>query len=421
MSTRQYIGARYVPKFYQNSVDGSAAWESNVVYEPLTWVTLTNGHIYLSRKQVPATVGIPSQNVDYWLDVGSYNGFIESLQEQIDALKMGDKILFVGDSYGISTNSSNKTIPDVAAACLKTTSYDQIHRAGAGFTRDNVGVNFKDVISGYTGDKTKITHIYIYGGANDIASTTSDIISGIVECVTYCKANFANLKKIMFAAASMTFAPERHRLGVRQCYETLRTCDRYGIEFIKNSQYIMHNTNLSGNDNLHPNSDGVNEIGMQLAKGFVSGCCDVEYRVQVAGTGYAGSDYTVTVNTNLHRYLHNELNAIYFLGETIATVNFSTQRATNNFDDPVITVASPFIIPYNPTYDSNVDNEYYESCPCIAIISHSGGTVTVPAKLYINTAGNLVFRCSTGGSGYAGISSVVIRQCGPLQLMTDMS
>ena len=86
MATRQYIGARYVPKFYQNSVDGSAQWESNVVYEPLTYVTLTNGHMYISKKQVPATVGSPVSNIDYWLDVGSYNGFIDQLQDEIDAI-----------------------------------------------------------------------------------------------------------------------------------------------------------------------------------------------------------------------------------------------------------------------------------------------------------------------------------------------
>ena len=86
MATRQYIGARYVPKFYVNSVDGSAAWQSNVVYEPLMYVTLTNGHMYISKKQVPATVGTPAENPQYWLDVGSYNGFIDNLQQQINEL-----------------------------------------------------------------------------------------------------------------------------------------------------------------------------------------------------------------------------------------------------------------------------------------------------------------------------------------------
>lgn len=97
MATRQYIGARYVPKFYTNSVDGSAAWESNVVYEPLTFVTLTNGHMYISKKQVPATVGTPASNVDYWLDMGSYNGFIEALQNEIDVINA--KLYVTPDDY----------------------------------------------------------------------------------------------------------------------------------------------------------------------------------------------------------------------------------------------------------------------------------------------------------------------------------
>lgn len=86
MATRQYIGARYVPKFYQNSVDGSTQWEANVVYEPLIYVTLVNGHMYISKKQVPATVGSPASNIEYWLDIGSYNGFIEQLQSEIDTI-----------------------------------------------------------------------------------------------------------------------------------------------------------------------------------------------------------------------------------------------------------------------------------------------------------------------------------------------
>ena len=87
MATRQYIGARYVPKFYQNSVDGSTQWQANVVYEPLTWVTLQNSHMYISKKQVPATVGTPAENVDYWLDIGSYNGIISELQTEINNMK----------------------------------------------------------------------------------------------------------------------------------------------------------------------------------------------------------------------------------------------------------------------------------------------------------------------------------------------
>lgn len=81
---RQYIGGRYIPKFYQNSEDGSTLWEANVVYEPLVYVTLANGNMYLSKKQVPAIIGSPAANMEYWLFVSSYNGYIERLQEEIN-------------------------------------------------------------------------------------------------------------------------------------------------------------------------------------------------------------------------------------------------------------------------------------------------------------------------------------------------
>lgn len=86
MGTRQYIGARYVPKFYVNADDGSSLWENNVIYEPLTWVTRPNFRMYLSRQTVPATVGAPEDNIQYWLEVGNFNGYIRDLQNQIDSI-----------------------------------------------------------------------------------------------------------------------------------------------------------------------------------------------------------------------------------------------------------------------------------------------------------------------------------------------
>ena len=86
MATRQYIGARYVIKVYENTVTaGSAEWEADTTYEPLTLVTYNNSS-YLSKKAVPATVGNPPSNTDYWVETGAYNGQIASLQNQIGSL-----------------------------------------------------------------------------------------------------------------------------------------------------------------------------------------------------------------------------------------------------------------------------------------------------------------------------------------------
>lgn len=86
MSVRQYIGARYVTKIYENSNDpSSAAWEAGVNYEPLVMVTYNNGS-YLSKQTVPASIGDPANNPTYWVQTGFYNGQIASLQAQIDSI-----------------------------------------------------------------------------------------------------------------------------------------------------------------------------------------------------------------------------------------------------------------------------------------------------------------------------------------------
>ena len=82
----QYIGARYVVKIYENKTDPSSAeWDENVNYEPLTMVTYNNGS-YLSRKDVPASVGNPAENPTYWAQTGFYNGQIAALQNAVRAI-----------------------------------------------------------------------------------------------------------------------------------------------------------------------------------------------------------------------------------------------------------------------------------------------------------------------------------------------
>lgn len=96
---RQYIGARYVTKIYENSLDSSSAeWESGVIYEPLMLVTYNNGS-YLSKKTVPANIGNPSANPTYWVQTGYYNGQITSLQAQIDQINL-DRVKATPEMYG---------------------------------------------------------------------------------------------------------------------------------------------------------------------------------------------------------------------------------------------------------------------------------------------------------------------------------
>lgn len=96
-NVRQYIGARYVAKIYENSLDSeSAEWESGINYEPLIVVTYNNGS-YMSKKDVPASVGNPPANPQYWTQTGFYNGQIAQLQAEL--ARINDSLEFFPDRY----------------------------------------------------------------------------------------------------------------------------------------------------------------------------------------------------------------------------------------------------------------------------------------------------------------------------------
>lgn len=81
MSVREYVGARYVPKF-ADPID----WQSDTSYEALTIVTY-NKSSYTSKIPVPATVGNPAQNGEYWVLTGNYNAQTQEAIETANTAK----------------------------------------------------------------------------------------------------------------------------------------------------------------------------------------------------------------------------------------------------------------------------------------------------------------------------------------------
>lgn len=82
MATRQYVGARYVPKFFDDGT-GDNNWKPNIPYEALTLVTRLNS-TYTSKIPVPASVGAPEENPHYWVLTASYNAQFEEYRELVE-------------------------------------------------------------------------------------------------------------------------------------------------------------------------------------------------------------------------------------------------------------------------------------------------------------------------------------------------
>lgn len=172
----QYIGARYVPKFYVNSQDAnSSEWEANVEYEYMTWVSLPNGNMYLSKENVPATVGTPADNGRYWLAAGQFNAYIQQIQSDINDMKDG------------SVDGSLQAQIDELLASLNNV----INVSLPAINSDISDIN--DDITGINGDITSINgdistiNTHLSSIDNDIISLSGDINK--INPVTGQKAN----------------------------------------------------------------------------------------------------------------------------------------------------------------------------------------------------------------------------------------
>ncbi len=128
MATRQYIGARYVPIFFDDG-NGGNEWTSGVAYEPLTIVTyLTNS--YTSKKLVPAGIGNPANNPEYWVPTGIYNAQVQEYRREVEEYKQGylngKYVAILGDSnmerfsrYDHWSEFTNATIENVSQSGAK--------------------------------------------------------------------------------------------------------------------------------------------------------------------------------------------------------------------------------------------------------------------------------------------------------------
>ena len=86
MAVRQYVGARYVPKFFEGE-NGSTEWVNGLSYEPLTVVTYL-GNSFTSKKPVPPiSIHAPNENSEYWANTGNYNAQVEIYREETEKVK----------------------------------------------------------------------------------------------------------------------------------------------------------------------------------------------------------------------------------------------------------------------------------------------------------------------------------------------
>ena len=316
MAVRQYIGARYVPTYYKNSQDPtSSEWEANVRYDPMTIVSLPNLHSYQSKKIVPANIGSPAQNPEYWYDQGYAQAYYQALQDQIDDMNDGDVegslqnqinganssiqdltteindingrvnarktyAIFVGNSYLHGTGGTNVSIFDGVKVLFDEA--EQIYSSGAGFfTYSGHDDTFETMLTARiatmsAAEKEEVTHVIVISAFGDTrafrdraSGQATAFITQVNSFVNVVKNNLPNAKVyIAFAEgiqdssvvtnAGSTFYDEYAVHDLFKSYCAVY-CD---ITYLGWSGWeISHrgSTNFSS-DGYHPNDTGYSKL-----------------------------------------------------------------------------------------------------------------------------------------------------------------
>lgn len=273
MSVRQYIGARYVTKVYENSLDPSSAeWESGRAYEPLTLVTYLNSS-YLSKKEVPASIGDPASNPIYWVVTGAYNGQIATLQSQVtylteivNSININTKNFWcIGDSFlGLSRNWGYFIDRWTDKTSFKT------FEGGAGFNKpgNNTGKTIPQLIADAV-VPDGITDVILYAGCNDCDLSYYNVSSAFGDAIANIKAKVPNAK--IWVSFNGTYL-DRNNSYVGDVY-TKMTVSAAPSEatFIPAAWYSIQNKNLTVDD-IHPTEDGSIRIAIAMLNSIYGGC-----------------------------------------------------------------------------------------------------------------------------------------------------
>lgn len=330
MATRQYIGARYTIKIYENSQNpASAAWESGFPYERLTMVQYNND-TYVSKKDVPSNVGNPAENAQYWVQTGFYNGQISVLQEEINELEKfvnGRYQNFANRKFAFATDSWMNIINDHLVPMMGLTLSDviRISCSGGGFVQANPdSETFLTKLSAQPVD-TEVTDFLVIGGQNDAYGNQAALD------VESAMNTYFNIARTKYPNATFYFVPCQHitdtiahatKYLIKLIPVFEKVCAENAVKYYPNATYIINKISMVSGDRQHTSSAGAAVIATYLLNALLGGDISVQSMEETVIT-------TSTINGVLNAYIktnnsYTELMAA--IGNTAGAWEFLTTK-----------------------------------------------------------------------------------------------
>ncbi len=363
MAIREYIGARYIPRF-------RGTYNVTSSYEALDVVDNGQGTSYIAK--IPTPAGIPLTNTTYWALYGASSGAIVNLQGQIDDMKDGSingslqnqintnasniqtlstsfdgcrrypmkNIMVVTDSYGTRTTPNSKKFNEVANNLIQSVNIDMIATSGAGLVNGNIVAS----INNYSGDGSIYDTVIYVGGANDeawAADNYSQFPTYFANLRAAILTKFPNVKNMYVMCAGQTFKTDSPISSNTAFYliSAYRDFSRAaGFGYVENAPYILRNTQWLEADMCHPNGVGVDMLGRYLALFINNGIIDVNTRIATQFTDAANRTYNIQMlrRNNVVRIVMTGTNGYFMSGSGTTIPINGTLQTLGTFTDTLI-------------------------------------------------------------------------------------
>lgn len=208
---------------------------------------------------------------------------IESLKTRVSNLEIAAnrKFVFVGDSYGTGQNELQEQttpwttlVPQYLGLTVGTNCWTDSHN-GSGFNNGYTFIAQLHDLADTVPDTNEITDVVIIGGYND-RYYTKDVIDGkMAECFAYAKTAFPNAQ-IMLACVGWSKVYDVRQEIAQRVIPAYQRCGKYGVKYLLNTEYILHDYSLFSGDHYHPNQNGQNELSAYLATAILNGGCTID-------------------------------------------------------------------------------------------------------------------------------------------------
>lgn len=318
LNTRQYVGARYVPKL-------AGEWDNKISYENLVIVTY-KGNSFTSKQPVPQ--GIDINNTDYWINTGNFNAQLDEINKKISTLS-NKNVIIIGDSYGTTNGSTEGNVTPYTERLKNLVNFNYYKyycQNGAGFVNDR----FYNLLSSAETNDT-LTDLYVFGGWNDINETKADITTAISKFATLAKNKYPNAKLHLGLLGWGYHITSEQRTKFNTIHaNSYGMCTKYGFDVYEPTfdVCVQETTDFwysltSGNGREHPSNNGSEFISIRLANLINYGAVNFSYNSKIELTALNG----LTVGGNLYEYHTSGL-------ITLTKGDYDINITNSNFDLP---------------------------------------------------------------------------------------